>query len=249
MGFDEKNLGRIARREAQRRQRRSIFATALIGATLTAVLAATAAFRIDDGSASSVRVVTTTTSIGIPTTTTTEDQGPATTLYENGSTIPPEGSTTTTQPTTTTTPTTAPAAATTTSAATTTTVPPVTSPPTPPSPARVDWHLTPAARTIQSGAQTTYTVSVTNVGGSTGAVIVPECPARPKAFTRASALYTSCQPGAPLVQIRAGQTLSWTYTVSATDDATRYGHALAPGNYVVLVNNGPIMFLVLHVTA
>jgi hypothetical protein len=259
----EPNPGRLAKRDEQRRQRRSIFMTVLIGATVTAILAGAAAFRIDDTNASTVKIVTTTTTKP-PTITTEGDTEPNVTdpPVLVPSTLPPSNSSSdaTSPPATT-------APATTTTGPTTTTIatvppPPPTAPPTttpPGTPAKIVWHLLPESVTVQSGAQTTMTITATNEGGTTGSAHVPPCPAAPHKYSvvragnqhSVSVLDNTCHPGAQTVSVAPGQTVSWIDTISATTDATRYGAALAPGNYLVLVNGDPepLMFLVMKVTS
>ena len=246
MDVEEPNPGRLAKRQELRRQRRSVFMTMLIGATVTAVLAAAAAFRIKDTNAGgNVKIVTTTTSV--PPVNTTADTIPDTTLT---TLFVPEsvaqGSSPTTDPkpkaTTTT------GATTTTSTSTTTTVAPP--PPANGGSAKIVWGLTPAGITLPSGGLTTITLTATNEGNGNGVVTVPPCPAPPRAYsvnraTGASALSNTCHPGQQTLGIAPGQRYTWTETISATNNATRTGSPLSAGNYLVNVNKAPspVMFV------
>ena len=247
MDAQEPNPGRLAPREELRRQRRSVFMTALIGATLTAVLAGAAAFRIHDtGSGGNVNIVTTTSTTLPDTTTDTAGEDTNTTLY-----VPPGvPASDLTDPTTTTVVTTA-TSATTTSTSTSTTTTAAGPPPTngPPPAARMSWSVTPQSATLQSGAKTGVTITAHNVGNAAGNVNVPGCPSTPSHFSRGMPFAGSCHPGASVVTLGAGQSAQWSDTVYATSDATIHGTPLAPGNYSVGVSGSPLLLFVLHVTA
>ena len=250
MDAPEPNPGRLAKREEQRRQRRSVFMTALIGSTVTAVLAAAAAFRIHDTSTGNgVRIVTTTTTLAPPATTAPDDNTTVPTLF-----VPTSQAPGTPAPTTAAAPT-----STSTSTTSTTTVaappPPRPTPPTQPGQANVVWNLSPSTVTVQSGAQTSVTLTATNHGTAAGIVVVPGCPASPHSYSvvrgpGAQHFGNACHSGAQMLTIAPGQSYRWVDTVSATTDATRLGSALPPGNYVVLVNSAPspVMFLKMTVT-
>ncbi len=252
MDAEEPNPGRLAQRDQQRTQRRSVFMTALIGATMTAVLAGAAAFRINDSNArSSVKIVTTTTTFPPSTTTTTEPETTLSTLFvPDSAPSDTKSATTTTKPSATTT-----TGPTTTTSTTTTTVAPA--PPTSPTThatAKIAWSLAPTSVTVQAGGQVSVTITATNTGHATGTVTVPPCPAAPQPYAvarpRAGApLANSCHPGPQSLAVAPGQHYSWSDTISATSDATRYGSPLAPGLYNVRVNGSPSMYLHMTVVA
>ncbi len=240
MDAQEPNPGRLAKRDDLRRQRRSVFMTALIGATLTAVLAGAAAFRIKDTRGGTVKIVTTTTTTLPDTTTDTSADDSDTTLY-----VPPDSTGTDASPTTV--PATTTSAATTTTSTSTTTTTPGGPPPPPPAP-HMTWSVSPNSATLQSGAQASVTITVVNTGNAAGNVNVPGCPSAPVKFARPVTLSNSCHPGAAVVTVGPGGVAQWTDTVAATSDATRYGTPLATGNYEVVVASSPVLLFTLHVT-
>ena len=231
MSVEEPNPGRTTKGATnQRNQRRSVFITAMIGATVTAILAGAAAFRIHDASAKNhVKIVTTTT---VPRTSTTADPSADTTFTTE---FVPSTDVPGSDPTTDTT-----AAATTTSSSTSTSTTSTTvahAPPPPPGhqgAPNIVWHLSPASATLQSGAQMTLIITATNAGNAGGTVTVPPCAAapHPDSVVRSQAgdpLSNSCHPGPQTLSIAPGQHYNWTDTISATNDATRYGSPLARG--------------------
>jgi hypothetical protein len=249
VSVEEPNPGRTAKSAQLRNQRRSVFMTALIGATVTAILAGAAAFRIRDANAKKpVKIVTTTTTV--PRTSTTVDPADDTTFTTefvpttNASEADPI--TTTTKPATTT----SSSTSTSTTSTTVVTAPPPTSPGQHGAP-HIVWHLSPASATLQSGAQMTLIITATNAGNAGGTVNVPPCPAAPHAESvvrspSGDPLSNACHSGPQTLSIAPGQHYNWTDTISATSDATRYGSALAPGNYLVLVTGSPSPAVYLH---
>jgi hypothetical protein len=99
----------------------------------------------------------------------------------------------------------------------------------------------------------TLIITATNAGNAGGTVTVPPCAAAPHPDSvvrsrSAEPLSNTCHTGPQTLSIAPGQHYNWTDTISATNDATRYGSALAPGNYLVLVTGSPSPAVYLHLT-
>lgn len=113
------------------------------------------------------------------------------------------------------------------------TAPPVVTPPVEPA-SVLNWNSAPAALHVKTGKNTTFTVTVSNPTAGTVTLGQP--------LTCAPSLQT--KQGAPIgaglceamAQVMSPQqTLTQQYTISAIDSGT--GKALAPGSYVVRVEN------------
>ena len=99
-------------------------------------------------------------------------------------------------------------------------------------PADIVYGTNPGAIRIQSGAQTTVTLVVTNRGGSPGAFDEPNiCP---PTFQQNPPSSKICTEGSKVSLLGIGASRSFVFTFSATSDGTRSGAALAPGHYTAI---------------